>query len=101
MPVQELYWRFTLDNVAQMAMMFRVSSEGVSMREAACDWLRAPDNAREWRTWIPLNVCAAGMRLVISGAYYSCETCPPGLVSPGVRETTCTKCAAGTRTRAC
>ena len=100
MPVQELYRRLTVDNVAQMAMMFRVAAEGLSIREAACDWLRAPENAKEWTTWIPAQVCPVGTRLDTSSVNgSSCEECPPGSVSQGVRATACTKCAAGTRTR--
>ncbi len=98
-PVQELYRRLTVDNVAQVAMMFRVAAEGLSIREAACDWLRAPENAKEWTTWIPAQVCPVGTRLDTSSVNgSSCEECPPGSVSPGVRATACTECAAGTHT---
>ena len=100
MPVQEFYRRFTIDDMAQMAMMFSVAAEGLSIREAACNWLRAPDNAKEWTTWIPAQVCPVGTRLDTSSVNgSSCEECPPGSVSQGVRATACTKCAAGTRTR--
>ena len=100
MPVQEFYRRFTIDDTAQMAMMFSVAAEGLSIREAACDWLRAPENAKEWTTWIPAQVCPVGTRLDTSSVNgSSCEKCPPGSASPGVRATACTKCAAGTRTR--
>jgi hypothetical protein len=100
MPVQEFYRRLSVDNMAQMAMMFSVAAEGQSIREAACNWLRAPDNAKEWTTWIPAQVCPVGTRLDTSSVNgSSCEECPPGSVSQGVRATACTKCAAGTRTR--
>jgi hypothetical protein len=86
--------------MAQMAMMFSVAAEGLSIREAACNWLRAPDNAKEWTTWIPAQVCPVGTRLDTSSVNgSSCQECPPGSVSQGVRATACTKCAAGTRTR--
>jgi hypothetical protein len=100
MPVQEFYERLSVDNLAQMAMMFSVAAEGLSIREAACNWLRAPDNAKEWTTWIPAQVCPVGTRLDTSSVNgSSCQECPPGSVSQGVRATACTKCAAGTRTR--
>ncbi len=98
MPVQEFYRRFTINNAAQIAAAFRVGAEGVSIREAACDWLRAPENAKEWITWIPAPVCPVGMRLHTSSVNGSfCEKCPPGSASPGVRATACIKCAAGSR----
>jgi hypothetical protein len=91
--VHDFYFRFRIDNAVQRQIMRAVDSEGLSMLQATCAWLRTPANAERWGRWLKSDVtCAIGSYLVNDT---SCELCPKGSGSLGGRLTECTKCAAG------
>ncbi len=97
-PVYELYARFQIKNAAQIAIMFAVTSSGLTLPDAACNWLRDPENEKEWRRWIPVGTCPVGTHALpksSESSVLSCATCPPGSASAGIRATACTTCAIG------
>ncbi len=91
--VHDFYFRFRIDNAVQRQIMRAVDSEGLSMLQATCAWLRTPANAERWGRWLESDVtCAIGSYLVNET---SCELCSKGCGSLGGRLTECTDCAAG------
>jgi hypothetical protein len=91
--VHDFYIRFRIDNAVQRQIMLAVDSQGLSVPQATCAWIRTPANTERWRRWLESDVtCPIGHYLVNET---SCELCPQGSGSLGGRLTKCTQCAAG------
>ena len=51
-PIKSLYEQFVISHDVQASIMLSVDSEGKSVLQSACDWMKA--NEETWRKWIPL-----------------------------------------------
>jgi hypothetical protein len=97
--VYAFYLRFRLDNAVQRQIMRAVDSQGLSVLQASCEWLRTPANAERWQRWLQSDLsCAIGSYLANEN---TCQLCPEGSGSLGNMVTKCTQCAAGALSHLC
>ena len=78
--VKQLYSRFAIENAAQEEMMVRMDSGGLSAMQAACKWLKDPENTDLWKNWIPPVEfeCSAGQHVTENNGKARCADCSPG-----------------------
>jgi hypothetical protein len=91
--VHDFYFRFRIDNAVQRKIMLAVDSQGLTVLQATCAWLRAPANAERWSRWLERDATCPIGRYLVNGTL--CKLCPNGAGSLGGRLTECTQCAAG------
>jgi len=94
--VADLYSRFQIGNVAQDTMLAMIDTQGLSVMEAACTWMRKAWSEAAWKGWIPpeQHLCDIGNYAVNET---SCTPCPPGSASMGGIASACVQCLAGAR----